>query len=291
MEEISKKSREVGKSYWEVILEDDMNERLVSREESFANMRLLYETMKEADREYEDIKSPSGLVGGQGALFEKALSEGKCLSGSFVGSAIAKALKMGESNACMKRIVAAPTAGSCGVVPAVLLTYQEAMGVSTDRMVEAMYVAAGIGQVIGERAFLSGAAGGCQAEIGSASAMAAGALTYLCGGDNDAIESATAFVFKNIMGLVCDPVAGLVEVPCVKRNVVGAVNAISCCDMAMAGIRTVIPVDQVIDSMKAVGDSMPFTLRETGEGGIAASPRGIEIREEVFGEETLSMEQ
>jgi L-serine dehydratase len=190
---------------------------------------------------------------------------------------MSKALKMGESNACMKKIVAAPTGGACGVIPAVLLTYEEQFGAFSQQMIEAMYVAAGVGQVIAVRAFISGAAGGCQAEIGSASAMAAGALAYLNGGDGESIAHAAAMSFKNLMGLVCDTVAGLVEVPCVKRNVGGAVIAIACADMAVAGIRSQIPPDEVIDAMREVGESLPRTLRETSEGGLAATPTGRDI--------------
>lgn len=242
-------------------------------------MNRLYMAMKDADAAYDDkLKSAGGLVGGDGAKMERALREGKVLSGSFIGAVISKALKMGESNACMKKIVAAPTAGSCGVIPAVLISYEEQYGASMQRMVEAMYVAAGIGEVIAARAFLSGAAGGCQAEIGSASAMAAGALAYLNGGDEESIAHAAAMALKNLLGLVCDTVGGLVEVPCVKRNAIGAVNAIACADMAVAGIRSQIPPDEVIDAMREVGEALPKTLRETGEGGLAATPTGREIK-------------
>jgi L-serine dehydratase len=177
----------------------------------------------------------------------------------------------------MKKIVAAPTAGSCGVIPAILLTYEEQYHISLDKMVEAMYVASGIGEVIAYRAFLAGAAGGCQAEVGAASAMAAGALVYLNGGDCESIAHAAAMALKNLLGLVCDTVAGLVEVPCVKRNVVGAVNAISGADMAIAGIRSRIPPDEVIDAMRDIGEALPSSLRETGQVGLAATPTGQEI--------------
>ena len=156
------------------------------------------------------------------------------------------AIKMGESNACMRRIVAAPTAGSCGVLPAVLLSYEEINATEEEKMIEALYVAAGIGEVIANRAFISGAEGGCQAEIGSAAAMAAGAVAYLQGGDHNAIVNACAMALKNLIGLACDPVAGLVEIPCVKRNVIGAVDALSSADMAIAGIGSVIPPDEEI---------------------------------------------
>lgn len=279
LDEMVKESKEHNKPFWRVILEDDMEERLVSEEESLEKMGQLYRAMKEADTAYDkDLTSASGLVGGDGRKMARALMEGKVLGGSFIGEVISKALKMGESNACMKKIVAAPTAGSCGVIPAVLITYEEQYGASLQQMIEALYVASGIGQVIAARAFLSGAAGGCQAEIGSASAMAAAALAYLNGGDEEAIVHAAAMSLKNLLGLVCDTVAGLVEVPCVKRNVVGAVNAIAGADMAVAGIRSQIPPDEVIDAMREVGEALPKTLRETGEGGLAATPKGIEIK-------------
>jgi len=186
---------------------------------------------------------------------------------------------MGESNACMKRIVAAPTAGACGVLPAVLVPFFQNRHCDSQKIIEAMYVAAGIGQVIASRASISGAAGGCQAEIGSASAMAAGALVHLQGGNCEQIIHACAMALKNLLGLVCDPVAGLVEVPCVKRNVIGTVNALSCADMAMAGITSKIPPDQVIDAMKEEGDKMDASLRETALGGLAATPFAFEFKE------------
>ena len=266
------------KAFWEIVLEDDMNERLASKEDSLDKMKLLYLSMKHADQAYiAELKSESKLVGGDGAKVSKALKDGVLISGPFIGEVMAKALKMGESNACMKKIVAAPTAGSCGVIPAILLTYEEQYGASIDKMIEAMYIASGSGEVIAYRAFLAGAAGGCQAEIGSASAMAAGALAYLNGGDAECINHAVAMSLKNLLGLVCDTVAGLVEIPCVKRNVVGAVNAISSADMAVAGVRSKIPPDEVIDAMREIGEVMPKTLRETGQGGLAATPTGQEI--------------
>lgn len=275
LEEIVKLCREQKQEFWEIILEDDLEERMTTREESLSKMHLLYQTMKNADAAYDkSLMSASKLVGGDGEKMNRAIQEDKVLGGPFIGEVIAKALKMGESNACMKKIVAAPTAGSCGVIPAVLLSYEEKYRASQDRMLEALYVASGIGEVIAARAFLAGAAGGCQAEIGSASAMAAGALAYLNGGDNECITHAAAMALKNLLGLVCDTVGGLVEVPCIKRNVVGAMNAISSADMAVAGIRSQIPPDEVIDAMREVGEALPRSLRETGEGGLAATPTG-----------------
>ena len=191
---------------------------------------------------------------------------------------IATALSVGESNACMRKIVAAPTAGACGVLPAVLVPLYQAGKASEEEILRALYVASGIGAVISFRACIAGAAGGCQAEIGSASAMAAGALVALRGGDGAQIGHAAAMTLKNLMGLVCDPVAGLVEVPCVKRNVVGAMNAVSCAEMALAGIESRIPVDEVIDAMGDVGRRMPVEFRETALGGLAATPAGLRVK-------------
>ncbi|MEG1947626.1 MAG: L-serine ammonia-lyase, iron-sulfur-dependent, subunit alpha [Lachnospiraceae bacterium] len=283
LQEIISCAKEQQKSFWKVIMEDDMSQRMVSKEESFQMMRSMFETMGRADRAYDGtLKSASGLVGQDGAAMEQAVREGRTVSGDFMGEVIAKALKMGESNACMKQIVAAPTAGSCGVIPAVFLTYQNRFQESDEAMTKAMFVAAGIGTVIAERAFIAGATGGCQAEIGSASAMAAGGLAYLRGGGETEIIHAAAMALKNLLGLVCDPVAGLVEVPCVKRNVIGAVNAIASADMAMAGIRSKIPPDEVIDAMRSIGMALPCSLKETGEGGLAATPWGEAIAEKLL---------
>lgn len=280
--DIAERAREKEFSFWRVVLEDDCMFSQVEPEESWKKMQEMYEAMREADQGYDgSLKSASGLVGGDGSRMEAYVEAGKGLCGPFFGRVIAKALKMGESNACMKRIVAAPTAGSCGVLSAVLLTYEEECRPGENAILKAMYVAAGIGGVIAVRSSISGAKGGCQAEIGASSAMAAGALTYLGGGDTEAILHSAAMALKNLMGLVCDPVAGLVEIPCVKRNVIGAVNALSASDMALAGIRSVIPPDEVIDAMRNVGDVMSVDLRETGRGGLAGTPTGQAIFEQL----------
>ena len=270
--------------FWKVVLRDDMNERNVSEEESLEQMHRLWEAMQQAAASYDKkLKSQSSLVGGDGGKMQEYLEQGDTLCGPFMGKVIAGALQMGESNACMKRIVAAPTAGACGVLPAVLVPYFLEKKATQQQVVEALYVAAGIGQVIALRAFIAGASGGCQAEIGSASAMAAGAMVHLRGGSPDQIAQSSAMALKNLLGLVCDPVAGLVEVPCVKRNVVGAVNALAAADMALAGIASRIPPDQVIDAMREVGERMPSEVRETGEGGLAATTEGKEIAARLQG--------
>lgn len=282
LEELCQLEEQENKPFWKIVQEDDCREQGISEQENFERMRGMYLAMKKADEEYDEkLLSASGLVGTEGGKMKAARLSGSLLCGDFIGKVMEKALKTSESNACMKRIVAAPTAGSCGVVPAVFLTIQEEKGYSEEQMVEALYVAAGIGGVIANRAFLAGAAGGCQAEIGSASAMAAGGVAHLLGGNGREIANAAALALKNLLGLACDPVAGLVEVPCVKRNVMGAVNAMTSADMTMAGIFSKIPPDEVIDAMRAIGRSMNEDIRETGKGGLAGTPTGVEIRERM----------
>lgn len=265
---------EKGISFWKLVMQEEVNEKQSTPEEVFDMMQEMYHAMVLADEGYQQQKSSSGMVGGAGALMAEWNCDGKTLAGPFLGQVMERALKMAESNACMKRIVAAPTAGSCGVLPAVLITYQKEENCPEEEVVKALFVSAGIGGIIASRASIAGAQGGCQAEIGSASAMAAGALTFLRGGNLQQIYEAAALALKGLLGLVCDPVAGLVEVPCVKRNVIGAVNAVTCSDMAMAGICSFIPVDQVIDAMDEIGRNMPCQYRETSEGGLAATPAG-----------------
>ena len=283
--EITDICKEQNKEFWQVIMEEDMFERNVSKEDSWSKMCDTWDAMLFSAVTYEkDLYSKSGLVGGDGYKMEVYSSNmgANSLCGEYSGAVIAGALQMGESNACMKRIVAAPTAGACGVLPAVLVPYFTKRERNVEKIVKALYVAAGIGQVIAHRAYISGAAGGCQAEIGSASSMAAGALVYLQGGDADQIAHAAAMAMKNLLGLVCDPVAGLVELPCVKRNVIGAMNAMSCADMSLAGIISKIPPDEVIDAMKSVGDKMDVSLRETAGGGLAQTPEGLKAAKKLL---------
>ena len=282
LEEIQKSCREKNILFWRAVLLEYRADRSVTEAESMQSMQQMWTAMKSASEQYDRTQvSASGLVGKMGAQMEEYRQSKEPLCGPFVSKVIARALEMGESNACMKRIVAAPTAGACGVLPAVLVPLYEEERVSEDEVIHALYTAAGIGQVIASRAFIAGAAGGCQAEIGAASAMAAGALVFLQGGDEEQISHGAAMALKNLLGLVCDPVAGLVEVPCVKRNVIGAVNALSSADMALAGITSRIPPDQVIDAMKEVGESMHVSLRETGEGGVANTPEARKIKEKL----------
>ena len=282
MKEIFERSARENIPFWEIVLQYDMEERQVSRQASMAKMLLTWQAIQDAADSYTGTqRSVSGLVGGDGLKMRLYARRGESIGGEFMDEVIVQAISMAESNACMRRIVAAPTAGSCGVVPAVLLPLCEREHYTQHELLEALYVASGIGAVIAYRASISGAAGGCQAEIGTASAMAAGALVSLRGGTNEQIGHAVAMALKNLMGLVCDPVAGLVEVPCVKRNVIGAVNAIYAADMALAGIESRIPVDEVIDAMGEVGRRMPVEFRETALGGLAATPTGKAVKERM----------
>ena len=261
---------------WEAVLEDDLRERGARREDSLRQMEGLWQAMQRAVEDYDpQRRSASGLTGGAAGLLEEA-EAGLC--DGYTREIIVTALKTGECNACMRRIVAAPTAGASGVLPAVLIPTRKKFALTDEAVIQALYVAAGFGQVIAARASISGAEGGCQAEIGSASGMAAAALVALRGGTPEQMASACAMALKNLLGLVCDPVAGLVEVPCVKRNVAGAMNALSCAEMALAGITSFIPCDEVIDAMGAVGSALPVSLRETGQGGLAATPTGRRVK-------------
>ncbi len=267
---------------WQVIMMDNAHERMVSEDKIFENMRLMYKAMKTADNNYDkSLKSPSRMAGGDGELMYQYNKSGRNICGDFVGMVMEKALKMGESNACMRRIVAAPTAGSCGVIPAVFISYETYFKALEDDMVKALLIASGIGAVIAENASIAGASGGCQAEIGSASAMAAAGLTFLQGGDSLQIVNSSAFALKSMLGLACDPVCGLVEVPCIKRNVAGAMNAITAAQMSMAGIKSVISPDEVIDSMQRIGAAMPSSLKETAREGLAITPTAELIKREL----------
>ena len=283
MQEIFDKIEKTNQPFWRVVLATDMEEREVTEAASMERMRFTWQAMLDSVESYQgERRSVSGLVGGDGARVRDYAAREKTLSGDYLTEVIATALSVGESNACMCKIVAAPTAGACGVLPAVLVPLYKQGNIEEEDILKALYVASGIGAVIAFRACIAGAAGGCQAEIGSASAMAAGALTALRGGDAEQIGNAVAMALKNLMGLVCDPVAGLVEVPCVKRNVVGAVNAISCAYMALAGVTSRIPVDQVIDCMGDVGRRMPVEFRETALGGLAVTPFGQSVKDKML---------
>lgn len=270
------------KNISDLVLEDQSEDLGKTKEESFIVMKNNFKIMREtvADGMKKTGKSSSGLSGGDAFKMNTAFKNGRTFGGRVLNRAIIKALAASEVNAGMGRIVAAPTAGSCGIIPAVLLTAQEELDIPDKNIIMSLFTSAAIGMVIARNASISGAEGGCQAECGSAAAMAAGALVELLGGSPLMIAHACAIALKNVMGLVCDPVAGLVEVPCIKRNAAGAVNAILAADLAIAGIESVIPADEVIAAMKLVGNQMASSLKETAEGGLAATPTGCRIARE-----------
>ena len=271
-----------GQPLYAVIRDADCQENGYDAAASHRQIAALWAAMQQSSRQYcASDRSNSGLIGGDAARLRAAAESGRLLGGTYFQRVTEQALKVAECNACMKRIVAAPTAGSCGVLPAVLIPLAEERDVPEETILEALYIAAGFGQVTALRASVAGAEGGCQAEVGAASAMAAAALVDLKGGTAEACAEAFAMALTNLEGLVCDPVAGLVELPCIKRNVIGAVNAVSAADMAMAGIVGHIPADEVIDAVAEVGAAMSKDLRETGIGGLAGTPTGQKIREIV----------
>lgn len=283
-----KKAEEQGVSLSRLILEEQSAELEKTPEELFEKMKERLQVMKESAKEGEnpEMRSASGLTGGASAKVMERVRQGSSLCGPSFGKAVARALAVSECNACMGRIVAAPTAGSCGILPAALLTVMEDRECPEESAVMALFTAAGVGTVIAVNATVSGAQGGCQAEVGSASAMAAAAVTEMAGGTPQMCADACAIALKNVLGLVCDPVAGLVEVPCVKRNAMGVVNALAAAEMALAGVGSVIPADDVILAMKRVGNTLPATLRETAEGGLADTPTGRKIAQRIYGQKT-----
>jgi L-serine dehydratase len=217
-------------------------------------------------------RSRSGFIDGEARKLAEWASSGNSLLGSGFSRMVASAMAIAEVNACMGRIVAAPTAGSCGVLPAVLFTVADERGVAEESLLRAFFTAGGIGCVIERLATLSGAEGGCQAEVGSASGMAAGALVEMMGGTPSQVEAAVAFALGNLLGLICDPVQGLVEIPCVKRNALGAINAVASAEMALSGCPSLFSADGVIETMGKVGRRMPEEYRETARGGLAMLP-------------------
>ncbi len=282
VKELLEQNRADNLPLWETILKDDLGVQNPSRENSLKQMQYFWDAMKHSVDSYDPAdRSNSGLVGGDGEKMRRAQEQNLLYGDSFMNEIITTALKVSECNACMKRIVATPTAGSCGVMPAVLLPLVKARQIPDDLVVQSLYVAAGFGQIIALRSSIAGAEGGCQAEVGTASAMAATALTWLGKGTAEMCAHACAMAISNLMGLVCDPIAGLVEIPCVQRNVIGAMNAISCANMALAGIHHRIPTDEVIDAMRSVGDLMSPDLKETARGGLASTPTAKIILKEI----------
>ena len=283
--ELAALAEEQGEPISALVLRQQAEQLEISEEEVYERMASTYRVMGECIEPGCDpgLRSTSGLTGGSAAKMRAVSEGGKSLTGSVISGALYRALAVSELNASMGRIVAAPTAGSCGILPAAVLTMQAERGLSERECVMALFTASAVGMVIANNACLAGAQGGCQAECGSASAMAAAAIVELAGGSPKMITHAVAIALKNILGLGWDPVAGLVVIPCIKRNASGVTGAFVAAEMALAGIRSAIPADEVIWAMKKVGDSMPQSLRETAEGGLAATPTGQRLHKQVFG--------
>lgn len=270
----------------ELVLEDQAKSMEKSELELYEQMELNFSIMKDsvADGMRKDQRSTSGLTGGEGYLMSEYVKRADGgLSGTFMSKAISRALAVAGCNASMGKIVAAPTAGSCGVLPGCLVSLYEDRAFPEKDLVMAMFTAGAVGMVIANRSSLAGAQGGCQAECGSASAMAAAALVEVMGGTPAQCSDACAMAISNQMGLVCDPVAGLVEIPCIKRNVSSLMIAFSSADMALAGIHAKIPADECMDAMREVGEALPSALKETAKGGLATTPTGQRLKDQVFG--------
>lgn len=229
----------------------------------------------------KELESVSGFTGGDAKKVYNYMLKGKTICGDVINNAVAMALSSSEVNAAMGRIVAAPTAGSCGIVPSAIITASKILNADKSKMLNALFTASGVGQLIAKNATLSGAEGGCQAECGSASAMASAAVVEMYGGSPKAAFNAAAMALKNVLGLTCDPVAGLVEIPCIKRNASGVVNALMCADMALADVESKIPFDEVVETMYKIGRAMPEQLRETALGGLAVTPTGLKLGEKI----------
>ncbi|HSO58630.1 MAG TPA: L-serine ammonia-lyase, iron-sulfur-dependent, subunit alpha [Paenisporosarcina sp.] len=268
----------------ELMIEQEMLVTRRSREDIMKQMDTNLTVMEQAvEKGLKGVHSTSGLTGGDAVLLHNYMKKGNTLSGALLIDAVSKAVATNEVNAAMGTICATPTAGSAGVVPGTLFAVQNQLNPTREEMIRYLFTSGAFGFVVANNASISGAAGGCQAEVGSAAAMAAAAIVEMSGGTPQQCSEAFAISMKNMLGLVCDPVAGLVEVPCVKRNAMGAANALVSADMALAGVTSRIPCDEVIDAMYKIGQSMPSALKETAQGGLAATPTGRALAERIFG--------
>lgn len=275
----------------ELMIEQEVLVTRRTREEILNQMDKNLTVMEEAvEKGLKGVHSSSGLTGGDAVLIQNYMKKGNPLSGMLLLDAVSKAVATNEVNAAMGTICATPTAGSAGVVPGTLFAVQNQLNPSREQMIRYLFTSGAFGFIVANNASISGAAGGCQAEVGSAAAMAAAAIVEMSGGSPQQCAEGFAITMKNMLGLVCDPVAGLVEVPCVKRNAMGAANALVAADMALAGVTSRIPCDEVIGAMFAIGQSMPSALKETAKGGLAATPTGIALAERIFGKAVVESE-
>ena len=276
------------KALSELVIEAECHESGSNRKEVWQRMRSNLLTMRAAIKQGENglvVRSKTGLTGGEAIKLKKYRAKGKTLSGDVMMAAVENAIATNEVNAAMGVICATPTAGSSGTLPGALFMLEQRLGLSEDQMIRFLFTAGGLGLIIANHAGIAGATGGCQEEVGSASAMAAAAAVEATGGSPEQSSQALAIALSNLLGLVCDPIAGLVEIPCVKRNAIGAGNALIAADMALAGCTSMIPADECISALDKVGRSMSVDLRETGLGGLAGTPTGQAIKTKIFGKE------
>lgn len=269
-----------NKKISDIVIEKEMEETKISYDDLMNEMQIVLDTMIESSNSAlnKEIKSVSKLTGGDAKKMETYKNKGLTVSGDLISSAMAKALSTSEVNASMGRIVAAPTAGASGIVPSALISTKEKFDLSDEEIIAGLFTAAGIGEIVAKNATISGAEGGCQAECGVAAAMAAAAIVEMVGGDVEASLHAASFALINVLGLVCDPIAGLVEFPCALRNASGVSNALVSADLALSGIKSLVAFDEVVDAMYKVGKAMPESLRETALGGLAATDTGKDIQ-------------
>lgn len=279
-EELLTVCHELKAPIWKATLITESENSHLTESELLAHGYEAWKVMQESSQVglEEPVYSLSGMTGGDAAKLYEYASTSSPLVGANLLKSMAMALSTSETNAAMGRIVAAPTAGASGILPATLMTLSKQHGFEDSRVVESLFTASAIGQIVASKASIAGATGGCQAECGTAAAMAAAASAEICGATPEMVLDAASFALINIMGLVCDPVAGLVEFPCALRNASGTMNALISADMALAGMKSLIPFDEVVDAMKEVGQDMSPTLRETALGGLAITPTGCLLK-------------
>lgn len=281
--ELIELAKDQNKPISEIMIQREIKETGKSREVILDRMINHLSIMEKAvtEGQKQAALSPSGLTGGDAKRFLEYYKSKKTLLGGHGNRTISMALAVSETNACMGKIIATPTAGSAGILPGVLFSLKERFGWDNEKLMRGLFTASAIGIVIANNASISGSGGGCQAEVGSATAMAAGASVELAGGSPDQVGDAIGIALKNVLGLICDPIAGLVEVPCIVRNGVHAVMALATADMALAGVKSVIPPDEVILTLHEVGNAMPREWKETALGGLAATPTGQKIKRKL----------
>ncbi len=292
IKEIVDAANEKQKPIYELAIEQEMEQTKASYEEVWRKMEKNLQAMENSVNksiEGDGVFSPTGLTGGDAVKIKKYRESGKTLSGDLMVYGVQSAIGVNEVNASLGAICATPTAGASGTIPGVLFAIKDTLQLNHEDMVHFLFTSALFGMVVANNACIAGAFGGCQAEVGSASAMAAAAAVEAAGGTPQQSSEAFSTALQNLLGLVCDPVAGLVEIPCVKRNAIGTANALVAADIALAGVTNVINADEVVEAMYRVGRQMPRELRETGLGGIAATPTGIAIKSKIFGEKHIKL--